>query len=81
MLDGRQREAALLGKSRGEKGNKTIELSGKKMGLDGIRVGDMSGDQKGHVRKVLGENLLRVMEEVEGERDWLSDGHANGAGI
>ena len=57
MLDGKQRETALLGKSRGERGNKTIELSGKKVGLDGIRVGDMSGDQQEHVGKVL-EDLL-----------------------
>ena len=57
MLDGKQRKQALLGKSRGEHGNKTIELSGKKTGLDGIRVGDLSGDQKGHVRKVIGDLL------------------------
>ena len=57
MLDGKQRKAALLGKSRGEKGNKTIELTGKKKGLDGIRVGDLSSDQKDHVMKVVGDLL------------------------
>ena len=57
MLDGKQRKAALLGKSRGEKGNKTIELTGKKNGLDGIRVGDLSSDQKDHVLKVVGDLL------------------------
>jgi hypothetical protein len=57
MLDGKQRKVALLGKSRGERGNKTIELTGKKKGLDGIRVGDLTGDQKDHVRKVLADLL------------------------
>jgi hypothetical protein len=63
MLDGKQRETALLGKSRGEKGNKTIELTGKKVGLDGIRVGDMSGDQKDHVRKVLADLMAPFREK------------------
>ena len=57
MLDGKQRKAALLGKSRGEHGNKTVELTGKKEGLDGIRVADLSADQKDHVRKVIGDLL------------------------
>lgn len=58
MLDGKQRKVALLEKkSRGEKGNKTIELSGKKTGLDGIRVADLAGDQKDQVRKVLADLL------------------------
>lgn len=57
MLDGKQRKAALLGKSRGEHGNKTVELSGKAKGLDGIRVADLTGDQKDHVRKVIGDLL------------------------
>lgn len=62
-LDGKQREVALCGKSRGEKGNKTVELSGKKVGLDGIRVGDMSGDQKGLVDKVLADLLAPFREK------------------
>ncbi len=57
MLDGKQRKTALLGKSRGERGNKTIELSGKKTGLEGIRVGDLSSDQRDHVMKVVGDLL------------------------
>lgn len=57
MLDGKQRKTALLGKSRGENGNKTIELTGKKEGLDGIRVADMSKDQKAHVMKVVADLL------------------------
>ena len=34
MMDGKQRKLALLGDSRGENGPKTIELTGKKNGLD-----------------------------------------------
>ncbi|MGD1979683.1 MAG: hypothetical protein PVJ98_09830, partial [Akkermansiaceae bacterium] len=63
MLDGKQRKTALLGKSRGEKGNKTVQLTGKKVGLDGIRVGDMSGDQKDHVRKVLADLMAPYREK------------------
>jgi hypothetical protein len=47
MLDGKQRAAALLDKSRGENGLETVALSGKKEGLDGIRV----------VRKVIADLL------------------------
>ena len=63
MLDGKQRKAALLGKSRGERGKKTVELSGKKTGLDGIRVGDLAADQRGHVMKVVGDLLAPFREE------------------
>lgn len=62
-LDGKQREIALCGRSRGEKGNKTVELTGKKVGLDGMRVGDMSGDQKGLVNKVLADLLAPFREK------------------
>ena len=53
MLDGKQRETALLGRSRGERGMKTIALTGKKSGLPGIRAADLSADQKGEMRKVM----------------------------
>ncbi|MCH7228884.1 DUF3500 domain-containing protein [Haloferula sp. A504] len=55
MLDGKQRGIALLGESRGENGLETVTLTGRKKGLDGIRVGDLSHDQKDHVRKVLAD--------------------------
>ena len=67
ILDGKQRKVTLCDTSRGEHGNKTIELTGKKTGLDGIRVGDMSGDQKGHVRKVLGDLLAPFRRKVSAE--------------
>ncbi len=53
MLDGKQRETALLGRSRGERGMKTIALTGKKNGLPGIRAADLSADQKGEMRRVM----------------------------
>jgi hypothetical protein len=61
-LDGKQREAALLGKSRQERGNFTVELTGKKSGLEGIRMSDLSSDQKDLVRKVIGD-LLKPFRE------------------
>jgi hypothetical protein len=57
MLDGKQRAAALLDKSRGENGLETVALSGKKEGLDGIRVADLTHDQKDVVRKVIADLL------------------------
>ena len=66
MLDGKQRKTALLSKSRGEHGNKTVELTNKKKGLDGIRIGDLSGDQKDEVRKVMNE-ILAPFRKVDRE--------------
>lgn len=63
-LDGKQREAALLGASRGEHGTKTVALSRKTAGLDGLRVGSMSADQKGLVRQVLAD-LVKPFREAD----------------
>lgn len=57
-LDGKQREVALLGEGRAEKGTKTVALTGKKTGLPGIRVADMSKDQRELVHKVMADLLL-----------------------
>ena len=57
MLDGKQREVALLGKGRMEQGMETVKLKGKSEGLPGIAVSDLSSDQKAQVRKVLGDLL------------------------
>ena len=55
-LDGKQRKVALLEKrSRGERGNKTIETKGTAEGLDGLPVSDLSRDQKELMSKVLGD--------------------------
>jgi hypothetical protein len=56
-LDGKQREVALRTDGRKEEGNKTIALSGKKDGLPGLAVADMSKDQRALFNKVLADLL------------------------
>ena len=54
-LDGKQRKVALLDKrSRGERGNKTIQTKGSTKGLEGLPASELSPDQKGLLGKVLG---------------------------
>ncbi len=57
MLDPKQQKIALLDESRGENGLDTVKLTGKKEGLAGIRVADLSHDQKNHTRKVIADLL------------------------
>jgi len=57
MLDGKQREMALLGDARGEHGTETVALTGKKSGLPGIPVSELTRDQKEHVHKVMADLL------------------------
>ncbi len=57
MLDGKQRKLALLDESRDEEGTKTVELTGKKTGLEGIPMTELSDDQKAKVRETLGDIL------------------------
>jgi len=57
MLDGKQRQIALLGEPREEKGTETVKLTGKQTGLPGIPVSALSHDQKGLVRKVMADVL------------------------
>lgn len=66
-LDGKQREKALLGDGRKEEGTDTVKLTGKKTGLPGLPVGDMSRDQKELVRKVMADLLapFRKMDSDE----------------
>jgi hypothetical protein len=61
-LDGKQREIALLEKGRPEQGNRTVELTGKKKGLDGIPVSAMSADQQDLVKNVLNDLLAPFRE-------------------
>jgi hypothetical protein len=56
-LDGKQREVALREDPRKEEGNKTVALSGKRDGLPGIGVSDLSADQKELVKKVMADLL------------------------
>lgn len=62
-LDGKQRELALLGDSRDETGSKTVRLTGKKTGLEGIPMTELSADQKGLVRQVIGDLLAPFRKE------------------
>jgi hypothetical protein len=57
MLDGKQRKLALLEEPREEKGTDTVKLTGKKVGLPGVPMSELSRDQKEHVRKVMADVL------------------------
>ena len=57
MLDGKQRKLALLDEPREENHTETVKLTGKKTGLPGIPVTELSRDQKDHVRKVMADLL------------------------
>ena len=63
MMDGKQRKIALLGKSREEQGTKTVALSGKKDGLPGIPMSELSSDQQGQVRKTMADLLAMFREK------------------
>ena len=63
MMDGRQRKMALLGNGRAERGTKTVALTGKKEGLPGIPMSELSKDQKGLVRKAMGDLLAMFREQ------------------
>ncbi len=62
-LDGKQRKLALRSDPRREQGQKTVELSGRKTSLPGIRAGDLSKDQQQLVRKVLVDLLAPFREQ------------------
>lgn len=64
MFDGRQRTLALLGDPREEQGTDTVRLTGKKSGLPGIPMTELSRDQKAHVRKVMND-LLAPFRKVD----------------
>jgi hypothetical protein len=57
MLDGKQRDVALLGSPRAEQGTDTVALTGKRNGLPGIPVRELSRDQKEHVHLVMTDLL------------------------
>ena len=57
-LDAKHRKLALLDKrSRGERGNKTIQTKGSTKGLEGLPVSELAGDQKALFQKVLADLL------------------------
>jgi hypothetical protein len=57
MLNGKQRELALLGEARKESGTETVKLTGKRAGLPGIPMTELRRDQKEQVRKVMADVL------------------------
>jgi hypothetical protein len=57
MLDGKQRKLALLDKARPERKEATVKLTGKKTGLEGIPMTELTRDQKDMVRKVMADVL------------------------
>src|SRR5258708_23224829 len=57
MLNGKQRDLALLGSPRGEHGADTVALTGKKNGLPGIPIRELSRDQMEHVHLVIADLL------------------------
>ena len=63
MLDGRQREKALLDRGREEVGNDTVKLQGKKANIEGLAVADMTKDQREGVRGVLRDLLAPFRKE------------------
>lgn len=66
-MDGRHRAAALVnGRSRPERATETVRLTGQKKGLPGIRLGELSQDQRGLVRKVMAD-LLLPFRQVDAE--------------
>lgn len=67
MLNGKQREMALLGDGREEKGTETVKLTGKTQGLPGIPMTELTRDQKDEVRLVLADLLapFRKPDAVE----------------
>jgi hypothetical protein len=75
MLDGKQRAMALVDKARDEEGNKTVALTGKTKGLEGIPMTELTSDQKGEVRKVLSDLLLPFRKEDSDEALKLIEKH------
>jgi hypothetical protein len=67
MLDGRQREKALLERGREETGNSTVKLQGKGANFDGLAVAGMTKDQREGVRGVLSDLLAPFRKEDSDE--------------
>jgi hypothetical protein len=65
-LDGKQRNLALLKEGREEQGTDTVKLSGRKKGLAGIPMSELSRDQRDLVRKVLAD-LLAPFRKADAE--------------
>jgi len=79
-LDGKQREAALLGDPREEKATATVKLRKRGEAIPGLPVSDMSRDQRELVDKVLADLLLpfRKKDADEAMRDVRENGGVEG---
>jgi Protein of unknown function (DUF3500) len=72
-LSGKQRELALLGEGREEKGTETVKLTGKKKDLPGIPMTELSRDQKDLVKKVMADLLAPFRKDDSKEAMKLID--------
>lgn len=77
MLDGKQREQALLGGKRPAENFKAVEHRGTKT-LDGLPVGEMSSDQKAELEKVLAVLINPFRME---DRDEVMEGLKKNGGL
>jgi hypothetical protein len=77
MLDGKQRDQALLGSGRRESGTDTVRLRGAAKDLPGIPVGSLSADQRDAVRKVMADLLAPFRKEDADEALRLIGGPDN----
>jgi hypothetical protein len=66
-LDGKQRELALLGDPRAEKGNDTVAFKKKGDRMEGLPVSEMSRDQQKLVQQVLADLLLPFRKQDSDE--------------
>jgi hypothetical protein len=66
-LDGKQRAHALSADPRPERQTETVKLSGRKDGLSGIPLSELSKDQKGLVRKVM-DDLLAPFRKTDADK-------------
>lgn len=66
-LDGRQRTVALIdGRARREQATETVRLTGRKAGLPGLPVSELSADQRDLVRKVMAD-LIAPFRQPDAE--------------
>ncbi|QOV92416.1 DUF3500 domain-containing protein [Humisphaera borealis] len=65
-LDGKQQKIALLDTPRKEDHTNTVKLTGKKQGLPGIPMSELSKDQQGLVKKVL-DDLLAPFRKADAD--------------
>ena len=73
MLNGKQRKLALIDECRDEEGTDTVKLTGKKKGLEGIPMTELTADQKSKVRETLIDIMAPYREKDSKEALKLID--------